>query len=301
METDFATSTDEIDFGGFSHFHSESSHKGMMAGNGFGSPDPVNAPETITVVGGAGKMGGLFVKLFRESGFKTKVADISNGPLDCQDIAKSDIIVLALPMGEIEGIIEELGPLTSPDSSIIDISSLKKDTMDLLTEKCNAQVIGCHPLFGPAVESFEGRLFFLCCDSEAPWSRWFTGFLRDSSAIIVEKQPDEHDKLMAVAQSLRHMMLIAFGLTLKRLGFDLERDLELSGPWFGELVELLKRQMDQPAWLYTDIALMNNAFPEVFQAFSEEVWDLFHKITQKDHTGLVESMNNVSQFMEGSK
>lgn len=301
MEIDFTSSNDEIDFNGLAQLQSGSSETRGLADNGFGVSDPVNTPGTITVVGGAGRMGGLFVKMFKESGYETKIADIANGPINYKEIANSDIIVLALPMGEIEEIAGELGPLTSPDSAIIDISSLKKDTMELLAAKCNAQVIGCHPLFGPSVESFNGKLFFLCCDRQASWSKWFKGFLSDSSAIIVEKGPNEHDKLMATAQSLRHMTLIAFGLTLKRMDFDMEMDLAISGPWFGELIDLLKKQMEQPAWLYADIALMNNAFPEVFQAFSEEVWDLFHKITQKDHNGLVESMNKVSEFMEVSK
>jgi prephenate dehydrogenase len=55
--------------------------------------------------------------------------------------------------------------------------------------------------------------------------------------------------------------------------------------------------MEQPARLYADIALMNRAFPHVFQTFSQEVWDLFHKITAQDRDGLIDSINDLSGYV----
>jgi prephenate dehydrogenase len=300
MEVDFSVSSEKSDISLFSQscLFGGDPQSGNVEAKALSGTS--KEPESITVVGGEGKMGRLFVELFRKAGHDTRVADISNGPIDWEKVAKSDIIALAAPMGSLNEIAMELGPLTSPESAVIDLSSLKRETMELLNKHFNAGIIACHPLFGPTVETLEGRLFFICSDEQTQWSPWFSKFLRDHSATVVYKPAEDHDELMAVAQSLRHMMLIAFGLTLKRLGFDPDKDLELSGPWFGQLVDLLRKQMEQPAGLYADIALMNSAFPEVFQVFSQEVWDLFHKITVKDRKGMLNSINGLSEFL-GSK
>lgn len=292
MESDFNASRDESDFG------KNASSKTSWASASNDIPGAFSSsPESVTVVGGAGRMGRLFVRLFQEAGYETRVADISDGPIDWAEVTNCDLIVITAPMDSVDKIAKELGPFTGPETAIIDMSSLQSDSMNILRKDCNGTIIGCHPLFGPAKESIGGGLFFLCVSQTTPWSHWFKSFLEKRSAVVVEKSAREHDELMAVAQSLRHMMLIAFGLTLKRLDFAIEQDLDHSGEWFGKLMELLRKQMEQPARLYADIALMNRAFPHVFQTFSQEVWDLFHKITAQDRDGLIDSINDLSGYV----
>ncbi|MBF0531148.1 MAG: prephenate dehydrogenase/arogenate dehydrogenase family protein, partial [Deltaproteobacteria bacterium] len=96
-------------------------------------------------------MGGLMVRLFSQAGYGIRIGDVKSGPIHWEDIAQSQVIILAVPVTAIDQVMSELGPLTRPDGVIIDICSLKEAPLKSMLAHAQGEVIGSHPLFGPSV------------------------------------------------------------------------------------------------------------------------------------------------------
>jgi prephenate dehydrogenase len=116
--------------------------------------------------------------------------------------------------------------------------------------------------------------------------------------VIVEMEAAAHDKLMASVQVLRHLLIFCFGGALMRIGFEPASELPLCGPWFGKLVEMLGRQLDQNPGLYAEIAFPNQATEEVVDALRASVEQLGRLYTSKDKSALVDALNEISSYLK---
>jgi prephenate dehydrogenase len=253
-------------------------------------------PNSIAVIGGRGRMGRLFARLFSEAGYAVSISDEQNGPIDWEKPAQNDVVILAVPLGAVEEAVRLLGPFTKPEGLVIDISSLKQAPVAAMEQYCRGEVIGCHPLFGPSVESLKGHTIFLSPVRSTQWIGWIRSFFEEQGARLVDIEPEEHDKLMATVQSLRHFMLICFARSLMKIQFDPTPNLPTSGKWFPLLLEMLNRQFEQPAELYTDIAMRNPWFPDVAATFQGEVNELIQKYRSADRSDLIDIINEAASY-----
>lgn len=251
-------------------------------------------PEFITVVGGLGGMGAFMVGLFEEAGCRVNVADVSNGPIDWKSAADADVVILAVPIPAVGDVLKKIGPYTREDGVVIDICSLKQGPIDLMKEHCRGEIIGSHPLFGPSAPSVLDQTFFVSPVKSEKWFRWFKSFLQARGARVVQIAPEKHDRLMACVQVLRHLMLFSFGLSLTRLGFDLDDSLPISGEWFSKLVGMLGSQLKQAPDLYADLALNNPESKKVLEAFVQAASDIFESVSSGDKNAVLKLFNEVS-------
>jgi prephenate dehydrogenase len=244
-------------------------------------------PEFIGVVGGNGRMGGLFARLFRDAGYRVVSIDRADGPSDWGRIAECPVVLLAVPITQIENVLRRIGPIARKDGAIIDVCSIKAEPIDLMRKYAPGDVIGCHPLFGPSTENLRERTVFLCPGRGDRWLGWWRDFLENKGASVVEIEAARHDRLMARVQVLRHLMLFSFGITLTRLDFNIEDDLPLAGPWFNSLIDLLAGQFQQPPDLYADLALNNPEAPGVLAEFMKAVGDVAGRAAEGDRDALI--------------
>lgn len=169
----------------------------------------------------------------------------------------SDILVLSIPVHQMEPVMARLGPLTKPDGLVIDLCSLKQDPLNSMMRHARGQVLGCHPLFGPSAESLKDQIVFLCEGRQGPWCGRVRAFLVSQGARLHDTTPEDHDMLMAASQSLRHILMSGFGAAMEAAGQDLAAVKPLAGPWFGRLAKVLRQQCTQPPELFADLALGN--------------------------------------------
>ena len=106
------------------------------------------------VVGGAGRMGGWFVRFLESQGFVVQIADPSapQGHADWRDAGSSfDVNVVAAPLDVTARILEQMAD-SPPEGLILDIGSLKTPLRRGLMRLADsgAQVTSIHPMFGPA-------------------------------------------------------------------------------------------------------------------------------------------------------
>ena len=258
-------------------------------------------PQSIAIVGGRGRMGSLMGRFLSEAGYRFTVVDRLEGPVSWQAVAQSDVTILAVPIPILDDVVRELGPFTREDAVVIDIASVKTRPVASMLKHCRGEVIGTHPLFGPAIGSLEDQIVFVCPARGERWIRWLTSWLEKQGAKVTEIDPEEHDRLMAEVQVLRHLLLLCFGRTLMKRRFDLGDNLPRSGRWFTTLVRMLERQLDQPAELYADIAMHNPASQEVAVNLVESVVSTAALYASQDRTGLVELMNQVSAYLRSAR
>ena len=115
----------------------------------------------VGIVGGRGKTGSQFVKLFRGLGFEVIVSDLKTKLTNSELIKKADIVVFSVPLHLSEKIMTEEISSSKKGQIVLDVSSLKEKQVRALN-KGKAEVLGMHPLFGPSRDDFKGLSMILC-------------------------------------------------------------------------------------------------------------------------------------------
>ncbi|MEM2983551.1 MAG: prephenate dehydrogenase dimerization domain-containing protein, partial [Candidatus Bathyarchaeia archaeon] len=131
------------------------------------------------------------------------------------------------------------------------------------------------------------------------WDGWFRNFFSKKGIQIVEIEPQEHDRLMATIQSLRHIIITILGSSLMRSNFDLGGNLHISGQWFRMLIDVLRRQFQQPPQLYVDLLLNNPFVQEVSRALRRSAEEILNGIESGDKDLLLRLMDDVASYLKG--
>ncbi len=241
-------------------------------------------------------MGRWFEAFFREAGIDPTVSDVKDSPISEKLVISCDVILLAVPVTAIEDVMKSVGPFIRPDALLVDISSIKREPINCMLKYSQSEVIGTHPLFGPSATSLTDQTMFLCPSRTEKWIKPFRDFLKERGAKVIEVTPDQHDRLMACIQTLRHVMLTALGQTLIRLGFDSHRQLEATGPWFEQLLNMLCHQFEQPSELYADLAVENRFAADTVKFFQDSLNELANFVSTGNRAGLISAMDEVARF-----
>jgi prephenate dehydrogenase len=261
--------------------------------------DPVR-PNAIGIIGGQGRMGMWLDRLFGDSGYQVLISDKKSGKTPREIVSKCNVIIVAVPIHAFEEVIRDIGPLVPKEALICDIASLKDNQVRLMLEHSQAEVIGTHPLFGPQTDSLNGKLLFTCTARAKQWVEWFCLFFEKKGIRLVEIAPKKHDHLMAYIQVLRHILLLSFGHTLMRLGFDLKANLDISGPWFNMLIGSLTSQLQQSPELWADIALNNTTSKEVLDGLCKTVEEISQSVVSKDRKALLTMIEETSSYIRSA-
>ena len=136
---------------------------------------------------------------------------------DPAQAARADIVILAVPLSQMEGVLRAIAPHLRPGAVVIDVASVKVEParlmLDLLPD--HVQIIASHPLFGPAsaAEGVAGHRI-AWCPLRGRGHRRLAAFLRRQGLEVIPTTPDQHDRDMAVIQGLTHLI----ARSLSRLG-----------------------------------------------------------------------------------
>ena len=182
----------------------------------------------VLIVGGRGKMGRLFGRLFSDRGHRIDVLEAGD-PLSPERVSRADVVMVAVPMTEAARVTSEVAPLISSDALLCDINSLKGDVCRQM-EGSAGEALGTHPMFGPTVGSLRRQKVVLCPIKSGPASAWFEAELGRMGAEIVVTEPAVHDRTMAVVQVLTHFGIMAMGRALARSGLELADTLRFTSP-----------------------------------------------------------------------
>jgi prephenate dehydrogenase len=128
-----------------------------------------------------------------------------------QQVCKNSIIILAVPISQIERTTLEISTYLQPGTLIIDVCSVKKIPLEILAKNLpqEIEILGSHPLFGPdsAANSLDGHRIVLCpVRVNQERLEKIRQFLQELRLQIIDMTPDEHDYLMAWTLALTHFL-----------------------------------------------------------------------------------------------
>lgn len=240
--------------------------------------------ETVVgIIGGTHGMGRWFARLLRNDDYKVHVCGRKTR-LGIDDLARlCHVVVVAVPIAATAKVIKQVGPLMSPGSLLMDLTSLKKDPVKLMLKNSRSAVIGCHPLFGPSLKNVRGQNVILCpARANKRWLSWLKKLLVQGGIIVTEKTPAEHDKMMAIVQVLNHLNTISLGLTLAATGIPLAEIYKFSTPIFKTKVEIVKKIFTETPELYADIICQNPDTDKMLDLYEKNLADIRQLVKRSD-------------------
>jgi prephenate dehydrogenase len=184
-----------------------------------------------------------------------------------QAARQADVVVLAVPVGSMPGLLDDIAGHLAPAAIVTDLGSTKADVITAARRALGpgfARFVAAHPIAGGERSGPEGAdpdLFDGCtvvitaeADSRADAVASIEQLWRSCGGRIARMQAHEHDLMLASVSHLPHVL--AFALVAHIAGQpDAQRKLSLAGPGFRDFTRIAA---SSPA-MWRDIALSNRA------------------------------------------
>jgi len=172
-----------------------------------------------------------------------------------EESCKNKIIILAIPMEDLEEILNRIKNKLIPGTLVLDVCSLKMFSCSLMKKILprNIQIIGTHPLFGPhsVKGSLNGmRIALVNVHATNKIFNEVQRFCENIGLKIIITTPEEHDKQMAISQALTHFI----GQVCKKI--NLQR-IEMSTKTFNDLMNIVDIIKNDTPKLFNNMQTMN--------------------------------------------
>lgn len=193
-----------------------------------------------------------------------------------EEVARCKYVVLAVPLGSYQEVLNSLMPLVNEETVLIDVCSVKEKSVEIIKSILpEVQLVATHPMFGPesAAESLEGHDFILCPEVsvKSAYDK-IKEFALKLKLNVVEISAEEHDKEIAVVQGLTFFVARA----LDQIGLHKQK---LKTPSFGRLLHLAELEKHHSMELFKTIQQGNKYTKEVRENFLKVTEELNGKIS----------------------
>lgn len=254
-------------------------------------------PKNITVIGGSGRMGQLFVRQLSASGHNVSIIG-SNGWDDADTLlSQADLVLISVPIERTIDIIKLAAKYLSPTTALADITSIKTQPLQAMLEYHQGPVIGLHPMFGPKVESFSGQKFVVCPGRNNESFQWLLNWIKIEGGQIIASTAEEHDRLMVFVQATQHFSRFSLGVFVTEEQVDLNRSLLLSTPNYQQEIDIVKRLFAQNPQLCVEIMLATEERCQAIARLASTYSRLAQLVEQKDRTGLIQEFQQAQEFI----
>ncbi len=195
-----------------------------------------------------------------------------------EQVASSDIVILSVPISEMETVCRELLPFIRDGQVFVDTCSVKTKPL-VMMEKLfpqGVQILGTHPLFGPdsGKDGIAGFKIVVCpVRIEEQVYQEVIGFLQELDLVVVESTPEEHDRQIAQTQAIFHLIAQA----MKELEWGVKA---ISTPGPDAFYRLVKTVQQDTSQLFQDMAKENPYAAEYRKKFIKTLEELDENLKQ---------------------
>lgn len=253
-------------------------------------------PKTVAVIGGAGAMGQLMARMFGELGHRVDIADLATTLTPEAAAARADVVVISVPIEVTTDVVKQLGPRVRPDALLMDVTSIKREPVEVMLASTRASVVGTHPLFGPGVHTLQGQRFVVCPGRGEAWRQWLTRNLVARGLVVTEASAEEHDRAMALVQVLTHFQTQVLGLALTDIGISVEASRRFTSPAYLMELYIAARHFAQDPTLYGPIEMRNPERDRVVDAFCDAAGELREILRAEDQARFNDVFEKVRGF-----
>jgi prephenate dehydrogenase len=266
----------------------------------------------VAVIGASGGMGSFFVRYFLERGDEVRGSDPGKGKGDnkatkgrlayyktnAEAVKGCDVTVLAVPMDSTLAVAREVAPKLKPGSALVEISSVKGETLSALRNLVGERVelLSIHPLFGPALESTKGMKVAVIVGKKEGADGRETALARKlfPEARIIPMSRKEHDRTMAVVLSLTHLLNVVYAGTASQF-LSPDEFMKVSTPNSSMQLTLAEAVLAQDARLSYAIQSDNPYSKKVARAASRELKRVLAMIESSDWGAFDEHFSRLSK------
>jgi len=186
---------------------------------------------------------------------KEEVESLGSKVGTLEEVCKSTILILCVPISAIESVADQIAPLVSKETLVVDVCSVKIHPMKILEEKLpqDTQILGTHPMFGPdsAAKSLYGCKIVLCQQRVSDERyRNIKGYLESHGLKVIEATADEHDQQIANTLILTHTI----GRTLMEMNAT---EMEIDTKGYRRLLKILETVENDSVQLFKDMNKYN--------------------------------------------
>lgn len=234
------------------------------------------------VVIGVGLIGGSFALGLKQAGVVRHVVGIGRsrasldqalglgvidaiGGIDAATLGDADLVLLAMPVGQMDGVMEAIAPHLGADSVVTDGGSTKRDVIAAASRHLPARLshfVPGHPIAGAEKSGvgaadanlYRGKRVVLTplTQNSVRAVELVRAVWVACGASLTEMDPEEHDRVFAAVSHLPHLLAFAYFSAVARqpAGRDF---LSLAGPGFRDFTRIAAS--DPAVW--RDILLAN--------------------------------------------
>jgi len=249
----------------------------------------------VVVIGGAGKLGMLFVRMFRLSGYQVDILEQGDWNKADALFANAGLVVVSVPINLTESIIAQLGRLPK-DCVLADITSIKDKPLQAMLNAHQGPVVGLHPMFGPDVGNLAKQVIVCCDGRDKEQYQWLLAQMQIWGARIYDVDAKQHDEAMTLIQALRHFTSFVYGAHLAEENPDIQQLLDLSSPIYRLELAMVGRLFAQDPALYADIILSSDNNVAMIRRYAERFMQAAEMLERNDKQGFIRSFEMVSDW-----
>lgn len=261
---------------------------------GFKTVNP--AIKKIVIVGGKGKLGGLFARYLNLSGYTVEA--LGSRDWDKADVilTGADVVIVCVPIANTLQTIERLQPYLTETMLLTDLTSVKRLPLQKMLEVHQGAVLGLHPMFGPDIASMAKQVVVRCDGRYPERYQWLLDQIQMWGARIYQTDAAEHDQNMTYIQALRHFATFANGLHLSKQSVQLAKLLALSSPIYRLELAMIGRLFAQDGGLYADIIMDKPENLAVIKSLQQSYQDSLKFFENNDKQGFIQAFDEVRKW-----
>lgn len=232
----------------------------------------------IAVLGSSGEMGSYFAKYFLNAGHTLTGADLTEGrnlpeglrftKSNVSAVRNADVVLIAVPIHKTIAVVREVLDSLRHGCVLIEITSVKSQILPILRRMVagkRLRLVSLHPLFGPSLRSAQMKICLVGSQKDR-------GIMLKlfPEASLIPLSLESHDRVMAYALSLVHLVNIAFVSVINR-DIGLRKFEKVATPTATLQLDIAKSILSQNAGLYSYLDVENDFVSEAFSSLVGEL------------------------------
>jgi len=191
------------------------------------------------------------------------------------EVARKPVILLCVPISEIDAVCHKLRPLLSEGQLVLDTCSVKEKPLRSMTQILprSVEVLGTHPLFGPdSAKNGIRSLSIVLCQGRCKRIGKIREYLNKLGLKVIQTTAARHDREMARSQALFHFLARGVSALNLKIG-------SLSTPAPARLFNEFKEVQKDSLQLFQDLHRMNRFAPPVRRKLLQELIRIDSKLS----------------------
>ncbi len=250
----------------------------------------------IGIIGGSGKMGQMFKKAWDAQGLQCLISDETDLKAEQQILSQCDLVVISVPIDVSLKVLKRISASLHPGQILTDFTSIKSEIVPAML-KTKAEVISCHPMFGPTSDMRGQNIILLPTVGSKRLPQLKRLFSNLGLNVEIIKKWQDHDRLMSYIQALMHFVHIVFASAVEHSGFDIEELMAVASPVYRANFAFACRIISRDPRLYSHILLDNSNNQAVIKSFIDQANNVYSQIKKNDEKEVLQTLGKLNSYL----